>query len=175
MSGKQEVLENVEVEELSNELIYRHYLMNKGKIRELFQEMTLPEYVALHLIAAESKNSSIYAGRTYLKDLSEKMQMTIRQTSKMVGELKDRGLVLWSHDGNGKDGTFVMITDNGKELLAGQEVILKEYYRKVIEEFGKENLIGLLQLMKQLDTVMSSKIEEMEALKADGRIDRNDE
>ena len=175
MPEQQEKLKNNEVEELSNELIYRHYLMNKGKIRELFCEMTLPEYIALHLIAAESKKSSIYSGRTYLKDLSEKMQMTIRQTSKMVGELKDRGLVLWSHDGNGKEGTFVTITDTGKEMLTRQEEILKEYYRKVIETYGKENLIELLQMMKQLDTVMSSKIEEIEALKADGRIDRNDE
>ena len=175
MTNKQEILENREVEEFSNELIYRHYLTNKGKIQQLFREMTLSEYIALHIIASESKLSSIYSGRTYLKDLSEKMQLTIRQTSKMVGKLKDRGLVLWSHDGNGKEGTFVTITDTGRELLDEQETILKGYYRKVIEEFGKENLIEMLQLMKQLDTVMSSKIEEMEALEEDGRTDENDE
>lgn len=175
MSEKQEVLENGEVEELSNELVYRHYLMNKGKIQELFCKMQLPEYIALHLIESESRHASIYSGRTYLKDLSEKMQLTIRQTSKMVGELKDRGLVLWSHDGNGKEGTFVTITDTGRAMLDEQEKIMKKYYREVIEEFGKENLIELLQLMKQLDTVMSSKIEEMEERERDGRDHRDDE
>lgn len=165
-----EILENREVEELSNELVYRHYLMNKGKIQQIFREMTIPEYIALHLIAAEGKRSSIYSGRTYLKDLSEKMEISIRRISQMIGTLRDRGLLLWSHDGNGKEGTFVTITDTGKELLDRQETILKEYYRKVIEEYGKENLIELLQLMRQLDTVMSSKIEEMEALEEDGRI-----
>ena len=103
------------------------------------------------------------------------MQMTIRQTSKMITELKDRGLVLWSHDGSGKEGTYVTITDTGSSLLARQEACLKDYYGKVIEAFGKENLIKLLQLMKQLDTVMTSKIEEMEVSEENDRDDGIDE
>ena len=90
------------------------------------------------------------------------MQLTVRQTSRMAGELRDRGLILWSHDGNGSEGTYVTITDNGKELLQAQEEILKKYYEKVIERFGRENMIQLLQMMKQLETIMSSEMEEME-------------
>lgn len=168
-------MEKNEVVELSNELTYRHYLMDKGIIHELFQKMTIPEYIALHMIVLESESTVIYGGRTYLKELSEKMQLTIRQTSKMVGELRDRGLILWSHDGNGSEGTYVTITEMGRKLLEEQEQILKKYYGKVIGKFGKENLIKLLQLMKQLETVMSSEIEEMEATKRDERLDRNDE
>lgn len=168
-------MEKNEVVELSNELTYRHYLMDKGIIHELFQKMTIPEYIALHMIVLESESTVIYGGRTYLKELSEKMQLTIRQTSKMVGELRDRGLILWSHDGNGSEGTYVTITEMGRRLLEEQEQILKKYYGKVIGKFGKENLIKLLQLMKQLETVMSSEIEEMEATKRDERLDRNDE
>ena len=84
-----------------------------------------------------------------MKDLAEKMQMTIRQTSKMVGNLRDRGLLLWSHDGNGSEGTYVTITESGKKLLKNQEQILRDYYGKVIEKYGKEN-------------VMSSELERME-------------
>lgn len=168
-------MEKNEVVELSNELTYRHYLMDKGIIHELFQKMTIPEYIALHMIVLESESTVIYGGRTYLKELSEKMQLTIRQTSKMVGELRDRGLILWSHDGNGSEGTYVTITEMGRKLLEEQEQILKKYYGKVIGKFGKENMIKLLQLMKQLETVMSSEIEEMEATKRDERLDRNDE
>ena len=168
-------MEKNEVVELSNELTYRHYLMDKGIIHELFQKMTIPEYIALHMIVLEIESTVIYGGRTYLKELSEKMQLTIRQTSKMVGELRDRGLILWSHDGNGSEGTYVTITEMGRKLLEEQEQILKKYYGKVIGKFGKENMIKLLQLMKQLETVMSSEIEEMEATKRDERLDRNDE
>lgn len=160
-------MEKNEVTMLSNELTYRRYLMNRGKVRGLFREMTIPEYIALHMIDTENENSKVYSGRTYLKDLSEKMQMTIRQTSKLIGELKERGLVWWSHDGNGSDGTYVTVTETGKKLLYAQENILREYYGNVIEKFGKQKLMDLLQLMKQLDTIMSCEIEEMETMRKD--------
>lgn len=149
---------------LSNELTYRRYLMNKGQIREFFKKMSIPEYIALHNIALDEEMSSIYEGRTYLKELSEKMELTMRQTSKMIGELRDKGLVTWSHDGNGSEGTYVTITENGQALLREQEEILKKYYGNVIEKFGKDNLIRLLQLMKQLETIMSSEIEKIEEM-----------
>ena len=60
-------------------------------------------------------------------------------------------------------------------MLEEQEIILKSYYGKVIEIFGKERLIELLQLMKQLETVMSSEIEEMEATDTDGGNDGMDD
>ena len=175
MSDTQELIRKNEIGELSNELTYRRYLMNKGKIRELFRKMSIPEYIALHMIASEGKHNSIYSGRTYLTDLAEKMQLTIRQTSNMVRDLKERGLLLWSHDGNGSEGTYVTITETGQKLLEEQEIILKSYYGKVIEIFGKERLIELLQLMKQLETVMSSEIEEMEATDTDGGNDGMDD
>ncbi|MDY2819952.1 MAG: MarR family transcriptional regulator [Hominisplanchenecus sp.] len=171
MEEKQEQQEKNEVRELSNELLYRRYLMNKGTIREIFHKMTIQEYLALHMIAEESRNLVIYSGRTYLKDLAERMQLTVRQVSKMVRELKDRGMVFWSHDGDGKDGTYVTITETGQKLLEEQEAVLKDYYGKVIHKFGKENLIELLQLMQQLETIMSCEIEEMEAMDEDDKVD----
>lgn len=36
-------MEKNEVIELSNELTYRQYLMDRGKIRELFHKMAVPE------------------------------------------------------------------------------------------------------------------------------------
>ena len=40
--------------------------------------------------------------------------------------------------------------------------IAKKYYGKVITSYGRDNLIQLLQLMKQLETVMGKEFEEME-------------
>lgn len=156
---------------LSNELMYRRYLLNKDQLRNFFKELSIPDYIALHIIQETEEFTEIYEGRTYLKDLAEKMQMTIRQTSKLVGNLRDRGLLLWSHDGNGSEGTYVTITESGKKLLKNQEQILRDYYGKVIEKYGKENLIQLLRLVKELETVMSSELERME----DACEDRDDE
>lgn len=162
VTEKKDASEKADIMKLSNELTYRRYMMNRGKIRNLFQSVSVPEYIALHNILQNDESSSIYGERTYLKELSEKMELTIRQTSKLVGELRDRGLVTWSHDGNGKDGTYVSITENGKKLLRTQEEILKEYYGRVINQYGKENLIQLLHLMKELETVMSSEMEDFQ-------------
>lgn len=151
-----------DIVKLTNEITYHRYLMNKGQIRDFFKQLSIAEYIALHYISLDSEMSEIYSGKTYLKELAEKMQLTIRQTSKMVGDLRDRGLVLWSHDGNGSEGTYVTITETGQRLLDEQEEVLKNYYGKVIEKYGKENMIQLLCLMKQLETVMSSTLEEME-------------
>lgn len=156
------MLEKNDIAKLSNELTYRKYIMNKDQIRRFFKELNVAEYIALYSISANNESSEIYSGRTYLKELADKMHLTIRQTSKMVGNLRDRGLLSWSHDGNGSEGTYVTITEMGQKLLEEQEEILKKYYGRVIEKFGKENLVLLLQLMKQLETVMSGEIEGME-------------
>ena len=165
MNEKEEPMKKLEVADvkmLSHEITYQRYLMNKGNIKELFEKMSIPEYIALHSVAMESELSSIYGERTYLKELSEKMELTIRQTSKMIGKLRDQGLLTWSHDGDGSEGTYVTITESGKKLLDEQEEVLRKYYGNVIEKFGKEKLIQLLQLMKELETIMSGEVEELE-------------
>ncbi len=167
MQNEKKSIVKADITQLSNELTYRRYLMNKGQMYKVFKKMSIPEYIALHNIAVDSEISDIYSGKTYLKELSEKMQLTIRQTSKLIGQLRDRGLVLWSHDGDGSEGTYVTITETGEQVLSEQEEILKEYYGKVIEKYGRENLIQLLQMMKQLETVMSSEIEELEGASED--------
>ena len=144
---------------LGNELTIRRYLFNKMQVNQV---LSVPDYIALHIIKETESKEDIYAGKTYLKDLAEKMKLSIRQTSKLVGKLKDSGLVVWSHDGNGSEGTYVTITESGRTLLREQEEAMKRYYGKVFDKFGKENLIQLLQLMKQLETIMSSEIESLE-------------
>ncbi len=158
--------DQTDIIKLSNELTYQRHLFNREYRKDVFMKMSIPEYIALQYIALEEA-SNIYSGRTYLKDLADKLQMTMRQTSKMVEKLRDDGYVVWSHDGNGSAGTYVTITDSGQAMLQSQEEILKKYYGRVFEKFGKDNLILLLQLMKQLETVMSSEMENLEVEKHD--------
>ena len=61
------------------------------------------------------------------------MQVPIRQISKIVGQLRDRGLVKWSYDGAGDEGTYVVITEDGSGLITDQENKLRDYYGRVIE------------------------------------------
>lgn len=162
MVEKKETLEMKEIGEMTNELTYQRYLVNNSQLRKFFRKVSVPEYVALNKIAAESESQEKGQEKTYLKDLAERMHMTIQHTSKMVEKLSDQGLLLWRHDGNGSEGTYVTITETGQRLLGEQETFLEEYYGRVIGKFGKENMRQLLQMMKQLEQVMSEEIKVME-------------
>lgn len=151
------------ITKLSNELTYQTYILNRDQIWKHLSGLSMSEYIAMHRIKELGQASEIYSGKIYLKELAENMRLTMRQTSKMAGSLRDRGLISWSHDGNGNEGTYLSITETGQKLLEESQEIIKNYYGRVIEKFGKDNLIQLLQLMKQLDTIMQGELEEMEA------------
>lgn len=151
---------------LLHELTYRRFLLSDGKIRSFFQKVSIPEYLALHMIKESEKSGD--TGKTYLKDIADKMQRTVRQTSHLVKALQERGLLAWSHDGDGSEGTYVTITESGRKLLTEEEGLLKEFYGRVFEKFGMDNLMQLLQLMKDLEAEMRAEFQGM------GVLDEND-
>lgn len=149
-----------EITKLAYELTYHRYLLNKDQAQNLFTELTTSEYVALHSIAKVTSGQGAARGRTYLRDLADNLDMPIHRASDMVGKLKERGLVLWSHSGNGSEGTYVIITDTGLQAMQRQEEILSNYYSRVIERFGRENLIRLLEQMEALEKIMDEEFME---------------
>ena len=146
-------ISKTDVAKFSHELTYFRYLMNNGVVRNFFKELGVPEYIILH-------NLSVTDEKMYLKDLSEKMKLSVRQVSNLVTGLRDRGLLAWSHDGDGSDGTYVSITEAGEKVLTEHNTKLFEYYGKVIDKYGKDSLIELLQLMQKLEVVMGTELEE---------------
>ena len=153
-------MENKEIIKLTNELMYQRHLFNHEYRKDILK-MSIPEYIALEYIALEEE-SGIYEGRAYLKDLADRLHITMRQVSNMAGKLRDAGYVVWSHDGDGSEGTYVTITESGQSIIRNQEELLKSYYGHVIDKFGKDNLLQLLRLMKQLETIISSEAENLE-------------
>lgn len=145
-----------DIAELSNKLTYHSYMLSREQVETLFKDITIPEYIAL-----EEIKSSIENGKVYLSEISENMKISISKASKLASDLKDKGLVKWSHDGDGSDGTYIYFTDSGILTMETQEKILKEYYGRVAEKFGKDKLITLLSLMSELENVMSDELEDM--------------
>lgn len=146
---------------LSNELLYQKYMMSREHIHSFFQDLNMADYVALHIVKEAESADGSHNGRTYLKDLAQKMRLDIHQVSKMAANLNDRGLVKWSHDGNGSEGTYLIPTEYGSDILEKKEKILRDYYGRVIETYGKDNVIQLLTLMQRLETVMNDELENM--------------
>ena len=145
-----------DITEISNKITYHRYMFSKDQAEALFKDITIPEYIAL-----EEIKGSIENGKVYLKEISENMKISIPKASKLAAGLKEKGLVEWSHDGNGSEGTYISFTDSGISAMETQEKILKAYYGRVAEKFGKERLITLLTLMSELEDVMSAELDEM--------------
>lgn len=146
--------QKIDVLPLSYELTYHRYLLNRGKAAGLFTELSISEYIALHIITGNSPVQAVDGHKTYLRELADRMQASIHKVSSMVSKLKSRGLVLWSHDGSGEEGTYVIVTPSGLRAMERQEQILKEFYAQVIDQYGAARLIALLQEMKELEQVM---------------------
>lgn len=142
--------------ELSNNITYHRYMLSKDQAETFFKDITVPEYIAL-----EEIKSSIENGKVYLKQISEDMKISISKASKLVAGLKEKGLVEWSHDGNGSEGTYISFTNSGILVMETQEKILKDYYGRVAQKFGKGRLITLLTLMSELEDVMSAELNDM--------------
>ena len=146
------------IEELAHELTYHRYLLNQSQARGLIRELSIPQYIALQYVSRAVQGGD--AGRVYLRDVARELRLSIPQASRMVGSLRDKGLVTWSHDGDGSEGTYLSVTPTGLALMERQDASLKEFYGRVVEKFGRENMAQLLQLMMQLEQVMDGELKE---------------
>lgn len=143
-----------EVAKFAYEMTYHRYLLSKDNVRSMFTEVDATSYIVLHSMIKFSSDQDPAPKKTYLADLADRMELSIRAASRMVSNLKEKGLVEWSHDGNGSEGTYIIITKCGLQAMRRQEEILKQYYGKVIETFGYDNMIQLLQQIEKLEDVM---------------------
>lgn len=139
-----------EITRLFYELTYHRYLLNRSQSTNLFTELTIAEYIALHSIVKVADTTE----RIFLKDLAQKLEMPLSAASRMVRKLKERSLVLWSHDGDGGYGTYVSITSAGVKALNQQDQLLNAYYHRVIDAFGEKEMAQLMQQLDRLERIM---------------------
>lgn len=114
--------------------------------------MSIQNYIAMHIIEELGKE------KVYLKDIAQKMQLTIPQVSKLAAALQESGLIHWSHEGDGSDGTFVTITRNGDKVFTQQKAFLEDFYSRVIEKFGIEKVQEMLKLMEEFENLVSREL-----------------
>lgn len=125
------------------ELIYRKYQIGRDKAESIFTRLSELEYIILHTTLQGAE-------KTYLAELAERLELPLYLVSDIAQRLKANGMVVWSHDGDGSEGTYLMPTELGKKTLSEQEKILADYYEKAIEIFGRERLARLLEDLKAL-------------------------
>ena len=140
--------------ELSTELIFQRFLMDKERRKNFYNGLELADCI-------DGKD------KTYLKDLSSFMRISIPQTSAIASSLKDMGYALWKHDGKGTDGTYLVFTDAGRDFLKKREDNNREYYGNVIAELGEERTTQILSDMRTLVEAMEHASKKMHLKEAE--------
>lgn len=147
-----------EFNELASEITYRRYMMDKVNLTKIFPDISTMDYIALWVISrlAEKKPD---IDKIYLQDIAADLKVPMNRVSEMIQKLRDKGVLIWTHDGDGSEGTYVKLTESGQEAMKKQQEILGSYYRNVIEEFGKEEFVSMLQMLARLERIMDEESE----------------
>lgn len=154
---------------LSDEMTFRRYLSGVMNTRKVFRKMSTGNYITIEIIERLIKKEYGEqvevdgSNRIYLKDLAAHFKIPMHKVSEIVRDMNERGMVTWTHDGKGEDGTYITITESGRHAAEEQQEILKEFYTRVISQYGRERFVELLEMMADLDQTMEAELEKMEA------------
>ena len=157
--------EQNDVTKLAYELILSRYIVNRDQVKAVLKDLSMIEYIILYNISRPVEGEppeEVFERKTYLRELTEIMQRSTRKVSSIVATLRDRGLVYWGHDLDGREGTYVTITQDGLNLVREQQQGLRSYFGRVIERFGASNVVRLLTLMRDLEQIMDEEFHDGE-------------
>ena len=130
----------------------------KINIQKLFHKVSVLDYAIMWFFANKVEQAD-ESQKFYLKDLSESSGVPIHIITEMVRQLREKGLVIWKHDGNGENGTYIQVTEMGIQSVTEQRDILKHFQKNVIEKFGSERFLNLLREMAAFEEIMNKEIE----------------
>ena len=151
-----ENLKQGEVLGLGNRLLRQRFYMDSEHMDVLFSEISLRDYMVLIMLA---HRLGIHKDKVYLSEISKELNMSITQVSRLVQRLQENGYVYWEHD---KTGTYIYLSEVGNEVLNKQQDTLQKYFSRIIERMGLDNFLRVLDLMSELDMIMSEEIERMQ-------------
>ena len=77
-----------------------------------------------------------------------------------MDELQEQDLVERAYKGDGSEGTYVYLTEHGKEACDKQRAAVVKKYRHVVEQFGKDRLVELLRMLEDLDKILHAEEED---------------
>ena len=112
-------------------------LFHSPALRHLFQENASDEYALIWLLSKHTKDSAI------------------------ARSLQNKGLVRWTHDGNGEEGTYILLTDTAVTSVQAHRQTLRAYHQRVVAAYGEEKFLHLLGEIAQLEEIMRQEAEKV--------------
>ncbi len=127
-------------------------LFHSPALRHLFQEKASNEYALIWLLSKHTKDSG--SEKIYLKDMVRELGLPLPKVSAIVRSLDNKGLVRWTHDGSGEEGTYILLTDTAIASVQTKRQTMRAYHQRVVAAYGEEKFLHLLGEITQLEEIM---------------------
>lgn len=132
-------------------------LFHSPALRHLFQENASNEYALIWLLSKHTKDTG--SDKIYLKDMVRELGLPMSKVSAIAHSLQDKGLVRWTHDGSGEEGTYILLTETAITSVRTQRQALRDYHQRVVAAYGEEKFLHLLGEITQLEEIMRQEAE----------------
>ena len=134
-------------------------LFHSPALRHLFQENASDEYALIWLLSKHTKDTG--SEKIYLKDIVRELNLPMPKVSAIARSLQNKGLVRWTHDGNGEEGTYILLTDTAVTSVQAHRQTLRAYHPRVVAAYGEEKFLHLLGEIAQLEEIMRQEAEKV--------------
>ena len=145
--------------EMGNDWLKMQFVTGEEHFSKLFSEISTYDYIALLLL---QRRMGLGDDRIYLKEISEELDMPMAKVSKIVQRMQNRGFVYWTHDASDSPGTFITLSEIGREALKNQEEKIAVFFENAITKYGAEDFIKLMELRKRFNDTMEEVLSESE-------------
>lgn len=132
-------------------------LFHSPALRRLFQTNASEEYALIWLLSKHTKDTG--NEKIYLKNIAREMDLPMQQVSAIARSLQDKGLVHWTHDGSGEEGTYILLTDTALASAKSHRQAMRTYHQRVVAAYGEENFLRLLGEITKLEEIMRQEAE----------------
>jgi len=134
--------------DLTNELLYQRYLMYRLNGHDFSSQLNILEYSILRMASKKQK--------LYLKEISQHFEIPMKHLSKIIGRMRDEGVIIWTHDDYGEKGTYIKATPYGIEQLNKQEAKLRKDYKEIINTVGRDRIYEYINTTRQIIDILQN-------------------
>ena len=145
--------------EMGNDWLKMQFVTGEEHFSKLFSEISTYDYIALLLL---QRRMGLGDDRIYIKEISEELDMPMAKVSKIVQRMQNRGFVYWTHDASDRPGTFITLSEIGRDALKNQEEKIAVFFENAIIKYGAEDFIKLMELRKRFNDTMEEVLSESE-------------
>ncbi len=131
-------------------------------ISSVFKILSRTEYIILWKIVSRSEKNSVNAGRLYLEDIKNELNIAMPKVSEIVRVMSEEGWLLWKLDADTKK-TYIEVTNAGREKCNMQREGMKKIRERLENETSNEDKKGFLNITHKFKEIIDEESDKTEA------------